>query len=230
MNKGFAKLHRKIQDNEIFYKPKTLQLFLYLILNAAHEPTNVFGVPLKRGQIIVGRKALANRLRQHESSISRSIQYLKKRTMIEAEPNTNYTLLTIINYDTYNDVKIKPNKNRTPSRTTTEQRPNTIEELKELKEVKNKDPKRFPFLENKDFYENFQNFLLNRKAEPTELAITKLLNVLHKETIETAGEMVDQSIVNNWKGIFPVSGKNNKPDNNHREQKRSREYAERIEL
>ena len=70
---------------------------------------------------------------------------------------------------------------------------------------------KYTFLGNDSFFESFAHFVAMRekiKPRPTDRAYELILGKLHKEKIETATKMLDQSVENSWKGVFPVKTKN----------------------
>ncbi len=77
---------------------------------------------------------------------------------------------------------------------------NEVEDLKAL-------CAKFEFLNDKEFRETWDAFLEMRKsckAKPTDKAIGLLLKKLHRQELEVAIGMLERSIENNWKGVFPL--------------------------
>jgi hypothetical protein len=126
LHRGFIKLYRKILDSEIFYKPEHLQLFLYLLINANHEPGKVRGIDVKRGQHLTGRKQLSTNLNYKESTTYKRLLWLKDKKFIALKSNNQSTMVSICNYDSYQD-KV------TTARTTEGQRGNTNKNEKNYK-------------------------------------------------------------------------------------------------
>ena len=72
--------------------------------------------------------------------------------------------------------------------------------------------KEYVFLKESRFKELWVAFLDMRKsikAKPTPKAIDLLLKKLHTQTLNIACEMLEHSIENNWKGVFPPKGGKN---------------------
>jgi len=59
-------------------------------------------VHVKRGQFIFGRKTAAKELGMKPSSIRNRMEKLKNMKNLDIQPDTHYSIVTIINYDTYN--------------------------------------------------------------------------------------------------------------------------------
>ena len=65
----------------------------------------------------------------------------------------------------------------------------------------------YHFLQNPDFEKIFNQFLEMRKTIKKPLTFygqELLLKKLHKETLEVAIKMLEQSIENSWQGVFPL--------------------------
>ncbi len=116
--------------------PEHLQLFQYLLLRASWKDRLYKGVQLKRGQLCTGRKALAKETGQKEISLYRRLEWLHKNSYIIKKSNNKMTIVTICNYDTYQDGRTTSEQQDNNEVTTREQQGNTIEELKEGKELK----------------------------------------------------------------------------------------------
>lgn len=80
--------------------------------------------------------------------------------------------------------------------------------------LQNFDPKDFPFSNDPKFKDLWEAFLIMRvsmKAKPTAKGIELLMKKLHKQPLAVACEMLELSIENNWKGLFPPKGSPSKP-------------------
>jgi len=65
----------------------------------------------------------------------------------------------------------------------------------------------FDNLELNTLFNEFLALRIKLKAKNTERAITLLLNELNQYDNETKIEMINNSILNSWKGVFPLKGK-----------------------
>lgn len=104
-NSGWIKLHRRILDDPIITDDGLFRLFIYCLLNANFkEKTFLFGgesVTVSRGQFITGRKVLAKQLRVKDTTIYYRLRTLEKLKYVSVKSNNQYSLLTVINYDSY---------------------------------------------------------------------------------------------------------------------------------
>lgn len=102
MSNGWIKLHRKIIEWEWWNDHNTLKLFMYLLLMANHKDGRWQGIEVKRGQFITGRIKLAKELKLSVQQIRSSINKLKSTSEITIKATNKYSVITIVNYNTYN--------------------------------------------------------------------------------------------------------------------------------
>ncbi len=140
--KGWIKLHRKMLDNPIVCKDSDhIAVWMFLLLNATHRDlVRYFGkelITLKPGQLITGRKAIAKHFNLTESKVERILKRLKNEQLIEQRANTSGRLITIRNWEVYQNENEQQNEQRVNNeRTTSEQRANTNKNIR-IKEHKN---------------------------------------------------------------------------------------------
>ena len=142
---SFIKLDRNILESPLFDDAETLKLWIYLLANTAYDERTVSVgnqiITLEKGQLIVGRKKLAEILRTTESKVYRTLLKLKSNNSIDIKPNNKFSLITIVNWAKYQD-----NRNRSEQqnehpieqqmnskRTTNEQQTNTNKEIKKYR-------------------------------------------------------------------------------------------------
>lgn len=105
MNEGYILIWRKIEDSGLLQSPKTLALFLHLLIKATHKDIKV-GTPggiveLKRGEYISGRKELAQVLKQSEQEIRSGLERLQKLEILTIRATNRYSIYTIEKYNEY---------------------------------------------------------------------------------------------------------------------------------
>ena len=146
---SFIKLDRNILESPLFDDAETLKLWIYLLTNTAYEERTVSVgnqiIELEKGQLIVGRKKLAEILRTTESKVYRMLLKLKANNSIDIKPNNKFSLITIVNWAKYQGKSPKSEQqNEQPfeqqmnnKRTTNEQQTNTNKEIKNIKKYIN---------------------------------------------------------------------------------------------
>lgn len=117
MNKGFVVLHRKITEWEWYSDVNTFRVFLHLLLTANHKPSRFRGHPVERGQIVIGRKALARTLKLSEREIRTAIQHLKSTGELTIKTTNRFSIATLTKYAFYQDRKTKTTSQATSQAT-----------------------------------------------------------------------------------------------------------------
>jgi hypothetical protein len=136
MYRGYVKLWRKLEDSPIMSDAGLCQLFLWILLHVQAKPSFVYGVRLNPGQMIVGRYALAARLRQKPNTIRNRLSKLSYLQIIGLQSSNRFTIITLLNWDSYNGGWTTEGSDKDTSRTTVGQRVDTSRECKELEECK----------------------------------------------------------------------------------------------
>lgn len=90
-----------LKEWQWFSKADTLQLFLYLLLNASPKDKFYCGKPLKRGQIITTIPALVKELGSTTQKVRTSLDRLANSQEINRLTTAKYSVITICKYDTY---------------------------------------------------------------------------------------------------------------------------------
>lgn len=115
---GWVTIHRKITENPIWFMESftKAQAWIDLILNANHKNSmiNIRGnvVEIKRGQIGWSELTMSKRWLWSRTKVRRFLNWLKTIQQIEQQTSNVTTILTIINYDTYQQQKEQQKDNR----------------------------------------------------------------------------------------------------------------------
>jgi hypothetical protein len=139
---GWIKLHRKLLDWRWFSDGNTLKVFLYILLQANHEKKSWKGIEILPGQMIFGRERLSETLAISEQSLRTIITRLKSTSEITTKSTNKYTVVTVVNWASYQNDDAKSTNKLTNKLTnhqpTTNQQLTTPKELKETEELKEK--------------------------------------------------------------------------------------------
>ena len=136
---GWIKIHRKMLDNPVVFKdPDHLAVWMYLLLTASHKKhKTIFGgkpVYLEAGQLITGRKKISDVTGVNPSKVKRILNLFKTDQQIDQQATRYGSIITILEWDRYQE-NDQPNDQRvTNERPTSDQRVTTIQECKEGKE------------------------------------------------------------------------------------------------
>lgn len=106
---GWISLHRKFLSWEWFDKPEMVQLFIWLLLNANYTDKKWQGQVIKRGQILTTTPKIMEALRLSEQQTRTCIGRLKSTGEITCKSTNKYTIITICNYDRYQNDNLESN-------------------------------------------------------------------------------------------------------------------------
>lgn len=103
---GWIKLHRKLLDNPIVCKDcEHIAVWIYLLLNATHVNYDVLfnnkRITLKPGELITGRKKIADELSISESKVQRILKTFEIEHQIEQQTTSQNRLISIIRWNDY---------------------------------------------------------------------------------------------------------------------------------
>ena len=137
MSEGWIKLHRKMLDNPLVCKDGDyLAVWVYLLLNATHKnyPALFKGkkIELKAGQLLTGRKSISNTLSINEAKIQRILKTFENEQQIEQQTSNKNSLITILNWDRYQQNEQQNETQMNNKWTTTEQQVNTNKNVKNI--------------------------------------------------------------------------------------------------
>jgi biotin operon repressor len=147
---GWVKINRKMTDWEWYLDLKTKSLFLHLLLVCNHQDGKWQGVDIKRGQKVTSLEKLSKETGLSVRSIRTSLNKLKSTGEVTSETTSRYTLITLVNYDTYQSCEnhadkqttSEPtNKRQTNDKQTTTNKNNKNEEEDTNTPTKNKIPR-----------------------------------------------------------------------------------------
>ena len=184
---GWIKLHRKTLDNPIICKDNdTLAIWIYLLLNATHQeiPALFKGkkITLKKGQLITGRNSIGRQLNISSSKVQRVLKIFEDDGQIEQQTNNQNRLISIVNWDKYQENEQQMNTNKNVKN-------NKNERMKENKNIKKEQEEKIHFAEF---------------VTMTNVEYNKLVNTYSKEFADQCITVLD-----NYKGS---NGKKYKSD------------------
>jgi hypothetical protein len=193
MTNGWIKLHRKITEWEWYKDLSTSKLFIHLVIMANHEDKNWKGVEVKRGQLITGRKVLAEETGLSEQQIRTSLTKLKSTSEITINSTNKYTIVTICEYETYQLINndINQQVNQQPNQQSTNNQPQT-------RIIRSKEDNNIPPLPPKGeivYSEDFETFWKDyprriakgaafrawKKIKPDKSLVEKILISVHRQ-------------------------------------------------
>jgi len=218
---GWVKLHRKILENPVVCKDSEyFSIWIYLILNATHSTYKVLfagsQIELKSGQLITGRKSISEKFNIDESKVQRVLKTLEIEQQIKQQTSNKNRLITILNWDTYQQIEQQDTQQLNNNCTTTEQQLNTnknvkninngnnVKNVKQIKDIVASAPLIY-FTDDK-LNSTFLDFISMRKklknGAMTDRAIELMIKKINGMDPDTAIYELERSITNNWKDIY----------------------------
>lgn len=235
----WIKVHRAMMDHAIWPNEWLVKLFLWCIFKANYQEGNHLGTPVKRGQFITGRFTAAEELGVNPSRWVRGMERLEFLGCISLEPNTKWTLVTVCNYETYQEAL-------SDDRTLSEQQTNNKRTLeKEGKKGRNNKAAAPPVfeipqtLQDERFIAAWGTWMahLKEKRKPLgQIAGNQQLKKMEAIGLVRALAALEHSTSNNYTGIYEPSTAGNsngkrferpEPQYENLTEKRQREREER---
>jgi hypothetical protein len=218
-------------DSSIWQDPDLCRLWIYCLLKATHKNKKQLvekqEVNLKPGQFITGRfklqadfnNGLPPRKQVRDTTLWSWLKKLQDFEKIDIKPHTKYSIVTVLNWGEYQET-LTTEPQQTDNKLTTEpQQTDTNKNVKKLKNDKNKRIKEYT--SNPLLIESLNDFIEMRKqikSPLTEKALTLTLNKLDKlgESDQEKIDILNQSIINSWKGVFALKADQATPKQNSR--------------
>ena len=131
---GWIKIHRQLQDNPLWTCESFTrgQAWIDLLLLASHKDTFFYKrgvkISLKRGQVGVSGKGLAERWGWSRTKVNKFLLELEKEHQIGQQKNNVTQIVTIVNYAKYQ-------ANSTPNDTPERHQKDTFKNVKEQQEL-----------------------------------------------------------------------------------------------
>jgi len=183
MHRGYIKDWRKSLDHPLYKKPLIWHFWGYCLKKASHKNRDLFlggkVVSIKKGSFVFGRKKASEETGLTERQIRTALKHLQKLQNLTIKTTNKYSIVSIINWDTY---QLDENKNdQQNDQLPTSYRPATDhrQECKELKNDKNTD-------KIKNFVREFASYIssVHKNKAP------KVTNSLISQSADTVDKLI----------------------------------------
>ena len=136
---SWIKIFRELLQWEWFEKAEMVQLFIYLLLKASCEDKQWQGITVKRGQLVTSNGSMRRDLKLSEQQIRTCIKRLISTGEITYQSTNRYVIITICNYDKYQENKSAANEpiNEQANTLPTDEQRAINEQTTTSKEIKN---------------------------------------------------------------------------------------------
>ena len=137
MNRGYVKVYRKTKESRVFQNEGLFKVWMWCLLKANHKgawvPIKVgrstMEVWINPGQFVFGRKKAAKELKMKASTVWKRIKKLENMRNCDIKSNSKYSIITIINWNTYQGHEEKGNSKGDSQGTAREHKQECKEEI-----------------------------------------------------------------------------------------------------
>ena len=213
----FLMLDRGILDHWLWLKKPFSEgqawIDLLLLANIEDKKTSYKGemITCKRGDVNYSIKYLAERWKWSRHKVSDFLNVLEADGMVDTKRTRHRTVISIVNYEVYNVPPKEKGHQKDNKRTTKGQQADINgTQLNNEDNGDNGDKYKAFFPNDEVLDEAFKEYINMRKkirAPMTDRAITlamKKLEELSGGDNDKAVKIVNQSVMNSWKGLFPI--------------------------
>jgi len=208
---GWVKLYRCITENWVWKdKPYSKgQAWMDLILAANHKnnkfPLGDEVITVERGSLITSELKLMERWGWSKTKVRQFLNQLQSDAMIVKKTDRKKTTISIVNYGIYQETETTEEPKKDQKKTDERPMKDTNKNVKNDKNNISKDI----YSDDPDLNKAILDFIEFRKkikAPMTPRAIELLKNNLNKlsQDKQTQIKIINQSIMNGWKGVFPL--------------------------
>lgn len=103
LENGFVKFDRKIANWRWYHDVNTFKLFFHLIITANYEPKPFENITVQRGQRVASYQSLAAETQMSVQNVRTALNHLISTGEVTRQSTSKYTVLTIVNYNMYQD-------------------------------------------------------------------------------------------------------------------------------
>ena len=218
MDTGYVKLWRKSIKSRVFKNDGLWKVWTWCLLKANHEKKwvemktgrGVIEVEVFPGQFLFGRDSAAKDLGMGATTVWKRMHKLKNTQNIDIESNRQYSLISVLNWDRYQNAILKSDS-KGDRQVTGKCLPSDTN--KNYKNDKNKPIKKkieYPGWLDLDIWNEFKKYRTQIKAPLTDHAQKLLIADLKKlkDDNENIDDVINQTIKSGkWKGFYPVNKK-----------------------
>lgn len=191
---GYIYLWRALTEWEWYTDINVKVLFIHLLLKANHKDKTWRGIEIKRGSFLTSREVLAFETGLSEMQVRTALKKLKNTNEIEIKTTSQYSIITVNNYELYQNNNQQNNQQVTNEYPTNNQQVTTTNNDKEMNNnvnnIINRETKN-----NKNFIipslEEIKNYCIERKNN---------INADHfYDYYSSKGWMIGKNKMKDWK-------------------------------
>lgn len=218
----YIKLDRNMQTWRWYKDANTFRVFVHLLFRANIKDADFERITVHRGELVTSYPHLAKDLDISIQSARTAITHLKSTGEITVKSYSKFSVITVLNYDKYQSVQQAKQQATNRQVTGNQQATNNNQRNKEIKNERNIDSNESikdvfeKFAENDpellEALRSFEQMRKQIKKPMTDKAKVLLLKKL--ETFPHAHwvEILNNSVINSWQGIFPLDKRKEERD------------------
>ena len=225
---GFIKLHRQIIDWEWYSDINVRVLFIHCLLRANRQERKYQGIFIPKGSFMTSYEKLSIETGLTVQQVRTAISKLKSTGEITNKTTSQYSIITVNNWNLYQADNRQDNNQITNEQQTNNKRITTNKNIENIENIKNNITPLPPLGEidillqkitndlpliNRDKWKGLVQEWLSYKREKKQTyrserslrAFIKNLRNLSNDEFLKAEQIINRSIGNNWSGIFALS-------------------------
>lgn len=238
MKERWIKAYTSLLDWEFFFDPLILRTWIYLLMKAnIKDMVLKDGVTVKRGQFVTSLSELSRDLRMSVKQMRRVLGALKTAGYVTSKWASKYSIITICEYNIYQSANGM--KGQADGQANGQQNKNNIEDKEISTNVdippivppgleppglkkKKKETKKYSFVVAPEYEAAFTAWLEYKHQRKQTYKSDASLKVCYNKLVKLSGNnpdiamaIVEQSMANNWAGLFPLKPDYNATATNH---------------
>lgn len=207
---GWIKLHRKMSESHLWLCEQFTrgQAWVDMLMLANYEDSYFFirgnKIDVKRGQIAWSEDKLAKRWGWSRTKLRSFINMLEKELQIELQKSNVIQIITVVNYDLYQEKEPQTGQQKDRRKTTERPQKDTSKEREE--DIKKDKNIILPY--QSELFKSTWEVLIKQKKwkGKGEDALRTSLEKLAAHPEHIAIEMMKNSIAGGWQGVFEIRG------------------------
>lgn len=221
---GWIKTYRSLADWEWHTDPNMVSLWMHLLILANYEDKPWRGIVVKRGQLVTSLVSLSEFTGLSIQQVRTCLSRLESTGEIAQKTTNKFRIITICEFDVYqqaeSDYQQTNNKQITNKQQTNNNQITTTKEYKEdknnKKKILSKDNTKEKVCVAPEFEVVFNTWLEYKRERRESYKSPKSIQACYNKLLKLAdgnpfiaGLIVEQSMANNWAGLFPLKSDNN---------------------
>jgi hypothetical protein len=224
---GYIKLYRQIMDNNFLWNNEPFtrgQAWIDILLWTSHSdheaPFDGGIIEIKRGTYVTSVRKLCERWKWSNTKVFRFLSVLQREQMLIVNSDAKKTVLTVMNWELFQSQDDAETSQKRQRNVTETPQKHTDKNGKECTKNGKNNIKALIADFSPEFQTAFTSFSEMRKSikkplteNAASLVLKKLEKIGHSDSERI--EILNNSTMNCWQGVFELKGIKNQPQSNH---------------